>query len=141
MKERQTKLILIAGVLSGAAISFTEYIIHGIFMHPVYAEWATKGVMEMTGKPFGIIHYAFQSLLGFPMVYLYSLASRSLNRSFASTIVIGLLAGTFCLSITTALYTFYNLGTIIPLVISVDKLLECIICCVIASLFLNRQSA
>lgn len=132
------KKIIIAGIISGVVISGFEYLIFGILMKPVFTEYAAKGLMEIEGKPFGAIHYGLQILLGFPVVYFYSIASKSFKRSPGSIIFIGLLAGVFCLSITTALYTFYNLGTIIPVVISIDKLIECILCCFIASLFIKN---
>lgn len=129
MKPKQ---FIIAGIISGIAISALEYLIHGVLMTSYYAEYAQKGVMDTVGKPFGFIHYALQMLLGFPIVYLYWLASKSLKRTLGNTALIGLLAGVFCISITSALYTFYNLGAVIPVVITVDKLLECIVCCLIA---------
>lgn len=134
------KNLIIAGVLSGLAMNLIEYVIHGILMRSVYTEYALLGVMDTTGtKPLQWLHYPINFLLGFPLAYIYSIGFGYFKKKSTAVINLSFSVGIIFLSITSALYTFYNLGTLIPIVISIDKFLECLSAFVISSFFVTSD--
>jgi hypothetical protein len=120
------------GLVAGIAIAALEYVVHAIVLLPVYDEYAKLGVMATEAKPWGWIHYLYQVLAGIPLVILYLAMARAFGRSVRTACVTGVLAGVMAVSISTALYAFYNLGVIIPLGITIDKLLEPVLAALIA---------
>lgn len=132
-----SKKVAIAAFMGGLLANLTEYLIHAVLMHDVYTEYAAKGIMAQESKPIEWIHYPLNFLVAIPVVVLYVISRSYYSNPNKALLATTLCTGTLYLGLTSALYAFYNLGTTIPVVISLDKLLECLLAALCARIVIR----
>lgn len=118
--------ILLGGTLAGIVTVFIGFAIHGgvLSSHYMYFQSTGSVLKEPRMMPLQMLT---QVLSGIFLAMIYVAGRKHFGAGPKTAIVMGLLVGLVSLPGITAIYSFYNLGGMIPLMTLVGNILECIV--------------
>lgn len=123
--------ILLGGTIAGIVTVFIGFAIHGGILESHYMYFQTIGTALKAPRMMPL-QMLTQVVSGIFLAMLYVAGRKHFGAGPKTAIIMGLLVGLVSLPGTTALYSFYNLGGMIPLMTLVGNILECTIGMLIA---------
>jgi hypothetical protein len=107
------KRVLLGGLIAGIVLDLVGFLIHGVILNSHYVYFQKVGSM-LTQARFMPLQIIFTVLCGFPMAFLYAIARTHLGPGPKCAIIVGLLIGLCTMGESMAVYSYYNLGAMIP---------------------------
>ena len=123
--------ILLGGLVAGVVTVFIGFAIHGGLLGSHYEYFMKTGAMQPAPRMMPLQVFT-QVLSGIFLAMLYVAGRKQFGPGPKTAIMMGILVGLVSLPGTTALYSYYNVGGMIPLMTLVGNVLECTIGMLIA---------
>lgn len=128
--------VILGGIAGGIVMLAIGFVIHAVLLEEYYVHFQSVGSVLAEPRPGigSILMFPITILLGIPLAFLYVLSRKHLGAGPKTALIVGFLVGLMGLSVASTMYSFYNLGRMIPFGMGVDFMLECIAGTLIAGL-------
>ena len=123
--------ILLGGLIAGIVTVFIGFVIHGVILESHYTYFQKTGAILATPRMMPLQIFT-QVLSGIFLAILYVAGRKHFGAGPKTAILMGILVGLVSLPGTTSLYSYYNVGGMIPLMTLTGNVLECTIGMLIA---------
>ncbi len=115
----------LGGVLAAVVLFAVGFFVHAVILEKHYMFFQGSSVL-MEPRENGMLIYSFSILIsGFCLSMLYVVARKFGGAGPMTAIKVGFTVGLFTISGISAMYAFYNLGGMIPLMTLADNVVGC----------------
>jgi len=123
--------VLLGGIIGGIALDLIGFLVHGVLLGSNYMYFQKTGAIlaEPRLMPVQVL---LTVLSGIPLAFLYAYSRKHLGAGPKCAIIIGVLVGLMSASFTMALYSYYNVGRMIPMMTFVNNFVGYIVATLIA---------
>jgi len=119
--------VMLGGFVGGLTMLAIGFLIHAVLLHENYTVLQHHNVMRQQPIMSGMMmQYLAVIFSGIPLAALYAMVRNYAGPGPGTAIKVGALVGLVCVPVPIAVYAYYNVGGMVPLMTAIDCMAGCI---------------